>query len=127
MPQLRSVTEWTTREGRVRRIRLYMSWRNLNSRIQGHVTTGRGGLPIWAGLECDFKDWADFRTWALANGYSRIRCSLDRERSQFGYIKTNLRWVTPLQNSTYANLVGSRKRRQLARQATVDAFETGCL
>ena len=70
-------------------------------------------MPIWYGLECDFADWPDFRTWALANGYSKLNRSLDRERSNLGYIKSNLRWVTVLQNSTYANLIGAAKRRKL--------------
>lgn len=115
MPVLRSLTVWTTRDGKRRLIRLYKSWRNLNDRIQGHVKSGRGGVPIWAGLDCGFCDWADFREWALANGYSRERRSLDRIRSSEGYIPGNIRWVTPLENSTYANLIGNKKRKQLSQ------------
>lgn len=115
MPVLRSITTWRTRTGKRRLIRLFKSWRNMNDRIGGHIKSGRGGQPIWAGLECDFSDWADFRAWALAHGYCRVRCSLDRESSFRGYVRTNLRWVTPLQNSTYANLIGAKKRRQLSQ------------
>jgi hypothetical protein len=117
MPVLRTIVVWRTRDGRRRLIRLYKAWRNLNDRIQGHVKTGRGGVPIWAGLECGFAGWPEFRAWALANGFSRTRCSLDRIRSREGYIPSNLRWVTPLENSTFANLIGAKKRKQLSQRA----------
>jgi hypothetical protein len=117
MPVLRSLTYCRTRDGRRRVIRLYKAWRNLNDRIQGHVKSGRGGLPLWMGLERDFANWAEFRAWALANGYSKTRCSLDRINSREGYIPSNLRWVTPLENSTFANLAGVKKRKQLQEDA----------
>lgn len=121
MPVIRSLTVWTTRDGRKRLIRLYKSWRNMNDRIGGHIKSGRGGQPIWAGLECDFSGWPDFRAWALANGYGRVRCSLDRENSYRGYVRGNLRWVTCLQNSTYANLIGAKKRQQLSQHKAARA------
>ncbi len=117
VPVIRSLCVWTTRDGKRRVIRLYKSWKNMHDRVAGTTKSGRGGMPIWAGLECGFADWPDFRAWALSHGYSKTRCSLDRERSTLGYIKSNLRWVTPLQNSTFANLCGLKKQRQLKRDA----------
>jgi hypothetical protein len=93
VPVIRSLTTWHTRDGKRRIVRLYKAWRNLHDRIQGHIVSGRGGLPIWAGLECGFADWAAFRRWALRNGYSKQRCSLDRIRSNQGYTPSNCRWV----------------------------------
>ena len=129
MPIVRSFRRYTRPNGRDRFIRLYGSYCNMLARIRGQVRTGRSGLPIWAGLETDFGDFDDFRTWALANGYSKIRCSLDRERSHLGYIRSNLRWVTCLENSTFANLAGSKKLKELAAQRRANhsaAVAVGC-
>lgn len=99
-------------------IRLYKSWTNLHDRINGHIKSGRKGLPIWLGMDCGFFDWQDFREWALAHGYSKTRCSLDRIKSHVGYHRENLRWVTKLENSTYANLIGARRSAQLRTRAS---------
>jgi hypothetical protein len=117
MPVVRSLTRWKTRAGKVRDIRLYQSYKNMRNRIAGNIKSGRGGFPIWAGLECDFRDFPDFRAWALSHGYCKTFCSLDREKSTQGYVKSNLRWVTVLQNSTYANLCGLKKQRELRAAA----------
>lgn len=114
MPVLRSITVYHRLDGRRHRIRLYKSWRNMRDRIAGHIRTGRGGMPIWLGLETDFMSWADFRQWALSHGFSKRRCSLDRRDSRIGYMRHNCRWVTVLENSTFANLIGAKKRKQLA-------------
>lgn len=115
MPVLRSIKTYHRSTGIQRFVRLYGSYCNMNARIRGQVRTGRGGAPIWAGLECDFESFDDFRAWALANGYGRERCSLDRKDSRRGYLRTNLRWVTKLENSTYANLIGGRKARERSK------------
>lgn len=115
---------YTRPNGQRRFIKLFGAYCNMLARIRGQVRTGRSGLPIWAGLPTDFTDFDDFRAWALAKGYSKTNCSLDRKKSHLGYERSNLRWVTPLQNSTYANLIGAAKRRQLqAKQPR--AFNAG--
>jgi hypothetical protein len=125
--QVRPVRCYTRPNGKRRFIKLYGAYCNMLARIRGQVRTGRGGLPIWAGLPTDFRDFDDFRTWALANGYSRTRCSLDREHSHIGYLKSNCRWVTCAENSMYANLIGAKKRKQLAAQRRVTrAVPEGC-
>ena len=112
MPIVRSFRRYTRPNGRDRFIKLHGSYCNMLARIRGQVRTGRSGLPIWAG----------------AHGYSRVRCSLDRERSHLGYIRSNLRWVTCLENSTFAKLAGSKKLKQLAaqRRAKQSAVSKGC-
>lgn len=127
MPVVRSIRRYTRPNGQRRFIKLYGSYCNMLARIRGQVRTGRGGVPIWTGMKTDFMNFDDFRAWALANGYSRIRCSLDREKSNLGYIRSNLRWVTPLQNSTFAVLAGVKKRRQLKRQIARLAGQQECV
>ena len=126
MPVVVNLRSYKRPNGQRVRIRLYGAYRNMLARIRGQVRTGRGGAPIWYGLETDFKDFEDFRAWALANGYSRIRCSLDREKSHRGYIRSNLRWVTPLQNSTFANLCGLKTQRRLRKEAARFAGQQEC-
>ena len=93
---------WKTRTGKVRYIRLYKSWRNMWGRIHGSNHAGNGATP-WKGLPCDFKDWPDFRAWALTHGYSKPNCSLDRKDDNEGYLKSNCRWITRSQNTKWQN------------------------
>ena len=111
MPVLRAVTEWQTRTGKRRRIRLYGAWRNLRMRCAGRIANGSGAFQ-WKGLAIGFFDWADFREWALGAGYSAINCSLDRfPDPKKGYFPSNLRWVTVEQNSACSGIVRMRKAR----------------
>lgn len=98
--KLRSVTNWTTRDGKRRMIRLYKAWRNMRDRIAGHNYAGNGSR-VWRGLECGFGSFVHFRVWALRNGYSRVRCSLDRIDPEQGYTPQNCRWTTRKENSSY--------------------------
>lgn len=89
--RLRSITEWRTRSGRRRRIRLYNAWMNMQGRVKGHKDSH--GVKYWHGLECGFAGWAEFRAWALANGFSKVNNSLDRIDAREGYVPGNLRWL----------------------------------
>jgi hypothetical protein len=98
VPVLRSVTNWTTRGGKRRLVRLYGAWKNLHGRISGRLHAGDGSRP-WAGKKCLFRDWRHFRTWALANGYSKTNNSLDRFFDFDDYGPDSCRWVTRAQNT----------------------------
>jgi len=102
------VTEWRTRGGRKRRIRLYAAWVNMHSRVRGNIKTGNTDAPIWLGIEIQWKTFSDFREWALKNGYSRKRNSLDRLDPMIGYTESNCEWVTVEENSrrSYRTMIG---------------------
>lgn len=114
MPGLRSVTEYRTPKGKRRRVRLYQAWRNIHTRVQGHTTTGNSQERLWLGLEVGFRDWQHFREWSLRNGYSRERCSLDRNERMFGYTPGNCEWVTVSENSrrSYATMITAIQARE---------------
>ena len=97
------VTEWRTRDGKLRRIRLYKAYMNMRERVAG--IQGSNGVARWKGLHIGFINFAHFRHWALGAGYSRVNCSLDRIDSSKGYVEDNLRWVPICVNSgrAYAN------------------------
>ncbi len=98
MPVLRSLTDWTTRAGKRRRVRLYGAWNNMHGRLSGRLHAGDGSRP-WAGKRCLFTDFHHFRAWSIANGYSRVRCSLDRFFDFEDYGPDTCRWVTRVQNT----------------------------
>lgn len=96
------LTTWRTRGGKTRRLRLYGAWKNLRGRISGRLYAGNG-KRAWAGLECAFRDWEHFRSWAIANGYSKARCSLDRIDPARGYGPDNCQWLTVAENALKQN------------------------
>lgn len=98
MPVLRSKTEWTTRRGRTRVIRLYRSYKNMIGRVRGWNYDGCG-VKRWMGLQCEFLTFSEFRLWALANGYCKARNSLDRIDQTQGYLRDNMRWISVAQNT----------------------------
>lgn len=100
--KVRSVTNWTTRTGKIRRIRLYSSWKNMRGRVSGRLRAGSGARP-WMGKTIGWANFQEFRRWALANGYSKQRCSLDREKSSGHYEPGNCRWLTVAQNTKHQN------------------------
>lgn len=98
MPVLRSKTAWRTKSGRVRVIRLYRSYKNMIGRVRGWNYDGTGNKR-WLGLKCDFYTFTEFRAWALRNGYSLERNSLDRLDPSLGYSPRNCQWITRGENS----------------------------
>lgn len=97
--KLKATTRWTTREGKVRRIRLYSAWANMRGRIAGWQECGSGG-KMWKDFPCFFTGWKEFREWSIKNGYSKERCSLDRKDNYPGYGPDVCEWVTVAQNSS---------------------------
>lgn len=107
MPVLRTLKTYRHR-GRKRFVRLYRAWYNLRDRVRGVKKDGRGN-PIWHGLEVEWQTFEEFREWALANGYSRTRCSLDRRDPAGHYTRENCRWLTVSQNSARAGFLRGRE------------------
>ena len=115
--KLRSCTEYRTQSGKRRRIRLYESWRNMIGRTRGGKSR-YASQGLWQGLPIDWPNWQAFRDWALANGYSKTRCSLDRIDPSRGYTQSNCRWLTVAENSQHM------RQGQLAKAASLpDEFE----
>lgn len=100
--RLRAVTEWTTSAGRRRRIRLFGAWQNLQLRLSGSARAGNGSNH-WKGKGCDWASFSEFRAWSLSNGYSRLKCSLDRRDPMLGYGPNNCRWLTRSENTQHQN------------------------
>ncbi len=104
VPAVRSVTEWRTRDGKKRRVRLYSAWVNMKGRLSGRIRAGDGSSP-WTGLHCGFTDWPSFRAWSLANGYSKTNNSLDRYPfPSDGYGPDRCRWITVAENTAFMNV-----------------------
>lgn len=89
--------------GKYRTVRLYKAWVNMRDRCAGRIRAG-SGKAVWLGVEIEFRDWAHFREWSLANGYCRARNSLDRVDPYGPYSPENCRWVSVSENSSWANV-----------------------
>lgn len=100
MPVVRTFRTYRCRSGK-RFVRLYKAWHNMQERVRGTKRTGNGN-QVWLGLEIEWTTFEEFREWALAHGYSKLHCSLDRRRSAEGYTRKNCRWVTVHFNSMRA-------------------------
>jgi hypothetical protein len=87
--KLRATQAWTTATGKRRRIRLFESYCNMRGRC-------RGGKSIDAGkywnAGCEFKDWEQFRAWALSSGYGK-GLQLDRIDGSKPYSPDNCQWI----------------------------------
>jgi hypothetical protein len=92
--KLRSTQAWTPAKGPRRRIRLFEAYCNMLGRCRGTKSKDPG--KYWnAGNE--FESWAQFRQWALANGY-RKGVELDRIDSSKPYRPENCQWLTTLEH-----------------------------
>lgn len=94
--------KWTTRAGKVRKIRLFMAWENMRGRCSGRLHAGNGSRP-WRGLEIEWQSFAEFRHWAITHGYSKQLCSLDRINPAKRYGADNCRWLTVADNTRWMN------------------------
>lgn len=93
---------YTTSAGKRRVIRLYNAWRNLLARTRGSGHAGNGA-NYWVGKEVGWSNFEAFREWALANGYSKTLCSLDRRNHLVGYTPANCQWLTVEDNTRRQN------------------------
>lgn len=102
MPVLRTTRTYRCRSGK-RWVRLYRAWLNMHNRVKGLIRSGNGEA-IWQGkpIAPEWAEFDNFRAWALAAGFSRTRCSLDRKRTAEGYGPGNCRWLTVRQNNMLA-------------------------
>lgn len=86
---------------------LYIRWNAMRQRVRGKYSQrGIGIDPAW-------DDYAAFRDWALANGWS-ADLTLDRIDNDGDYGPNNCRWTTTLvqnRNRRPAHLMRSRNRR----------------
>lgn len=75
----------------------------MHNRVAGLIRSGND-KPVWqgVGIAPEWDDFMVFRAWALAHGYSKTRCSLDRRRTAERYGPENCRWLTVRQNSLLA-------------------------
>lgn len=69
---------------------LYRRWKDLRNRCQGRATQSP---HLYAGLEVGWGSFAEFRAWAIRNGFSKRNCSPDRIDPRRGYTPGNVRWV----------------------------------
>lgn len=114
--KLRSVTSWTTRDGKRRRIRLFEAWRNMLGRCRGSKSRTPG--KYWT-AGCDFDSWCGFRDWALRHGFG-IGRELDRKDSTLPYSQENCQWL--LRADHWAKTRAARKdaeRRHTRRTTSV--------
>lgn len=108
--KIRTLRKWTTRSGQERVVRLYNAWRNLKARTRGTARAGNG-RNYWKGKPVEWQSFEEFREWALANGYSRTRNSLDRKDDTQGYTRANCRWLTVAQNTAHENACRAARRQ----------------
>jgi hypothetical protein len=74
----------------------------MQDRCAGRNYAGNG-VKAWLGLPIAWGSFEEFRAWALANGYSKRLCSLDRIDSTQGYGPANCRWLTRADNTRWQN------------------------
>lgn len=101
MPVLRTYRTYRLSNGRKRFVRLYKAWHNMQERVRGVKRNG-SGEATWLGLKVEWATFEEFREWAIAAGFSKLRCSLDREDTAGHYTRKNCRWLTVQQNNNRA-------------------------
>lgn len=76
---------------------LYRRYADMRSRCKG---TGATRNPeIYTGLACEFATFAEFRAFAIANGFSKHHNSPDRIDTRKGYTRDNLRFIDIITNT----------------------------
>jgi hypothetical protein len=93
---------------------LYIRYRDARSRAHGRATKCPWVYPPgWP--EC-WSTFEKFRTWALANGFSKTNNSPDRQRPEEPYGPNNVVWTTGVDN--FGRSRGSRYYSALSDLAT---------
>ncbi len=113
--KLRSLTEWTTKAGKRRTVRLYKAWRNVCGRVGGHNIDGQGNKR-WEGIGNEFNSWSHFREWSITSGFSKQRNSCDRIDSSGAYGPANCQWLSVGGNTERANEVATINRAIISFQ-----------
>lgn len=118
MTPSRSYRVTTPRNGKPRgkETLLYKRWRDMRSRCHGRATRTP---EAYEHVTLGFKDFAEFRAFALANGFSKRNNSPDRISVSDGYVPGNIRFVPPKLNCC-------RALPQYEEQDYVDAAECNC-
>lgn len=80
---------------------LYRVWHDIVQRTRGRATADPHSFE---GVPLGFANYGEFRKWALANGFSKTKCSPDRIRAKLGYVPGNIRFVTKAENWRAAQL-----------------------
>lgn len=75
---------------------IYRRWRDMQSRCKGQATKQP---DKYKGVELGFKSFAEFRAFALKNGFSKENNSPDRIDTSRGYVPGNIRFVPPAENA----------------------------
>jgi hypothetical protein len=76
---------------------LYRRWLDMRGRAHGRATKCPWIYP--AGWPDEWNDFAKFRTWALAHGFSKQHDSPDRLREDKPYGPDNVVWTTRTDNT----------------------------
>jgi len=86
--------------------RLYEVWAQMRWRCKSKtcVYYGARGITVCKA----WRDYANFRQWALANGY-RQGLFIDRINPDGNYTPTNCRWLTPLQSFNNSRIKRDRQ------------------
>ena len=90
-------------ESHSHRTRLYTIWCGMRQRC---TNPNREAYPLYGGKGVticeEWKDYPNFKEWAMANGYADNLC-IDRIDPSKGYSPDNCRWITASENTARAN------------------------
>lgn len=75
--------------------KLARCWKSIKARVTGKSTRSP---HLYQGMELGFTSFAEFRTYALANGFTHKTTSPDREDPERGYVPGNLRFISASEN-----------------------------
>jgi hypothetical protein len=84
-----------TINGKRRYTTLYRRWMDMKGRTKGYSTRSP---HLYAGIELHWKSFAEFRVWALSNGFSKETSSPDRKDADKGYVPGNVKFVPCVEN-----------------------------
>lgn len=82
-------------DGKRRYTKLVRAWKNIRLRVKGKATSSP---HLYAGMELGFASFAEFRAYALANGFTHKTTSPDRENPEQGYVPGNVRFISKTEN-----------------------------